>query len=352
MFIAGLGGATPPRCYTQAECWEVLIRSRKFSELDGRSKSLLKKILLGQNGIECRHLALSSLEQAFNLDPDTCHQRFAEHAPALAEAAAREALHSAEIDVGRVDALLISTCTGYLCPGLTSYLNERLGLRTDIFALDLVGQGCGAAIPNLRTAEALLAAGRAENVLTICVEVCSAAFYLDNDPGVLVSACLFGDGAAAAVCSNDSGKARRKVRWETCRALLSAADRELLRFETRGGMLRNILSLSVPELAAAHVEKVLAETLAATTVQKQALSAWILHAGGRNVLSALKARLELSDADLVWSSDILRRFGNLSSSSVLFVLRAALESGAPGGYWWMTSFGAGFSCYGALLHVS
>ena len=59
---------------------------------------------------------------------------------------------------GDIDAVIISTCTGYLCPGLTSYVTERLGLRTDILALDLVGQGCGAALPNMRTGEALLAA--------------------------------------------------------------------------------------------------------------------------------------------------------------------------------------------------
>ena len=60
-----------------------------------------------------------------------------------------------------MDAMLISTCTGYLCPGLTSYVGERLGLRPDVLALDLVGQGCGAALPNLRAAEAILTAGRA-----------------------------------------------------------------------------------------------------------------------------------------------------------------------------------------------
>src|SRR5213075_2477850 len=100
------------------------------------------------------------------------------------------------------DALIVSTCTGYLCPGLSSNVTQRLGLRSNVLALDLVGQGCGAALPNLRTAEALLESGRCERVLSICVEVCSAAFFLDNDPGVLISACLFGDGARAAILSD------------------------------------------------------------------------------------------------------------------------------------------------------
>ncbi|HEY5480080.1 MAG TPA: hypothetical protein VIL39_01230, partial [Verrucomicrobiae bacterium] len=76
---------------------------------------------------------------------------------------------------------------------------------TDVLTLDLVGQGCVAALPNLCTSEALVAAGRCQRVLSICVEVCSAALYFDDDPGVPVSACLFGDGAGAAVLANSPG---------------------------------------------------------------------------------------------------------------------------------------------------
>ena len=75
------------------------------------------------------------------------------------------------------------------------------GCSVDVQAFDLVGQGCAAALPNLQLGRALIAAGAREHVLSICVEVSSAAMYLDDDPGVLISACLFGDGAGAAVLS-------------------------------------------------------------------------------------------------------------------------------------------------------
>ena len=108
-------------------------------------------VLLGDNGIASRHLALSPLSEAFDLTADVLHQRFVKHAPALAAQAASEAMRQARLSVDRIDAVLISTCTGYLCPGLTSYVSEILGLRADVLGLDLVGQGCGAALPNLRT---------------------------------------------------------------------------------------------------------------------------------------------------------------------------------------------------------
>ena len=101
--------------------------------------------------------------------------------------------------------MVVSTCTGYLCPGLSGHVVERLGLRADVQAYDLVGQGCAAALPNLQLGRNLLAAGAARHVLSVCVEVSSAAMYLDNDPGVLISACLFGDGAGAAVLSAAPG---------------------------------------------------------------------------------------------------------------------------------------------------
>jgi alkylresorcinol/alkylpyrone synthase len=76
-----------------------------------------------------------------------------------------------------------------------------------------------------------------------------------------------------------------------------------------------------------------------------------MHPGGRDVLVAVRERLGLSEHDVRWSTAVLREFGNVSSASVYFVLKATLADSAPGGYWWMSAFGAGFSCHGALLEV-
>jgi predicted naringenin-chalcone synthase len=351
MYLSGIGTATPESRYEQNQCWEALQQSPQFAELTSRSRAILRKVLLGKNGIAARHLALNPLIEAFEINPDALHQRFLKHAPALATQAAERALSDAKISASEIDAILISTCTGYLCPGLTSYVGERLGLRKTVFALDLVGQGCGAALPNLRTAQNLIASGGTKNVLSICVEVCSAAFYLDNDPGVLISACLFGDGAGAIVLSSECNANRCSVKWKNFHSITSPADRDLLRFEQKNGMLRNILSPQVPPLAAQYAEKVLTETLEMAGRQQSEISTWILHAGGRDVLLALEKKFNLSAAETCWSANILREFGNLSSPFVLFVLEKALRENAPGGLWWIASFGAGFSSHGVLLEV-
>jgi predicted naringenin-chalcone synthase len=352
MFFIGLGTAAPRQRYEQRECWDVLRHSAPFAQLAPRSHAILKKVLCRDNGIGSRHLALEPLTEAFNLTPDTLQARFARHAPALATEAARRALHDAGCSPDEMDAVLISTCTGYLCPGLTSYVAEELGLRPDIFALDLVGQGCGAALPNFRAAESVLTACRAKKVLSICVEVCSAAFFLDEDPGVLISACLFGDGAGAAVLSNEPLPGRRRVEWKHAASRLVTAKRDILRFSHKNGMLRNILLPQVPQVAGEIAGKLISESLGDTGVKRKAITGWILHAGGRDVILALRKTLKLSEADVRHSADVLREFGNISSPTVYFVLQAALKDSMPAGFWWMSAFGAGFSCHGALLEVS
>jgi predicted naringenin-chalcone synthase len=350
MFITGLGTAAPQQRYTQAQCWDALQSSARFQQLTPRSRAILKKVLTGNNGIATRHLSLDNLNDAFDMTPDALHARFIQNAPLLAAQAAERAFADAKINPSEIDAIVASTCTGYLCPGLTSYVGERLGLRKDVMTFDLVGQGCGAALPNLRVADALLAAGRAKRVLSVCVEVCSAAMYLDDDVGVLISACLFGDGAGAAVLSNAPGE-NRKVEWKASGSMHEPMERDLLRFEQKAGMLRNILAPQVPALAAQHAGKLFTDTIARVDMDRSQVTGWVLHPGGRDVLTALRDSLGITDRDVRWSEAVLREYGNVSSSSVYFVLQHALNDSVPPGTWWMSSFGAGFSCHGALLEV-
>jgi alkylresorcinol/alkylpyrone synthase len=167
-----------------------------------------------------------------------------------------------------------------------------------------------------------------------------------------VSACLFGDGAAAAVLSPAPRAGARAVEWKSAATLTNPGERDALRFEQRNGMLRNILTLPVPKLAALHARRVLDDALARESMRREDVDAWIVHAGGRRVLEELRREIGISGSETSWSAAMLRDYGNLSSPFVLFVLQAALRGGAKGGWWWMTSFGAGFSCHGALLRVA
>jgi len=352
MFFLGIGTATPAARYTKAECLEAFQSSAWYGRLDARAHLVARTVLQRNNGIEARRLAVDSLAEVFCIDPDTLSRRFLANAPVLAANAAERALAQAGLAAQQIDAVVVSTCTGYLCPGLSGHVIERLGLRPDVQAFDLVGQGCAAALPNLQLGCALLKSGSCAHVLSVCVEVSSAAMYLDNDPGVLISACLFGDGAGAAVLSRAPGSSGRRMAWKDSTSLIEPAQRDALKFEQRAGMLRNILTREVPALAANYAEQVLDTVLQRAGLGRTDISAWIMHAGGRDVLLALESRLDLQPGDLRYSTAMLREYGNLSSAFVFFVLQAALADDAPGGWWWLSSFGAGFSCHGALLEVA
>ncbi|HMP83012.1 MAG TPA: 3-oxoacyl-[acyl-carrier-protein] synthase III C-terminal domain-containing protein, partial [Verrucomicrobiota bacterium] len=140
-------------------------------------------------------------------------------------------------------------------------------------------------------------------------------------------------------------------KWKFAASRLVPGRRDALRFEQRSGMLRNILSPAVPQFAADEAAQLMNESLAGARVPRDNVVGWVLHTGGRDVLLALRDRLGLSESDVRHSSGILREFGNISSPTVLFVLEAALKDSVPDGLWWMSSFGAGFSCHGALLEV-
>ena len=360
MYLRGIGTATPVWRYRKDECLAEFEKSDWFGKLDARAHFIASTVLKRDNGIDERRLAVESLKEVFCIDPDTLSRRFGKHAPSLAADAARRALDAAGLNARDIDAVVVSTCTGYLCPGLSGYVVELLGLRRDVQAFDLVGQGCAAAVPNLQLGRALIGSGACQNVLSVCVEVSSAAMYLDNDPGVLISACLFGDGAGAAVLSSAPGdcasaqfpQARgRHIEWHDSASYIDPTHRDALRFEHSGGMLRNILTRQVPALAAEHAEQVLILVLGRAGLTQDDIGAWIMHAGGRDVLQAVERSFALQPDDLRYSADILRRYGNLSSAFVYFVLDAALADDAPGEWWWLSAFGAGFSCHGALLRV-
>ncbi len=340
MFLHALATAVPAATFTQQQCWEAGRGAPVLHRLSRRSQLILRSILTGESGIDTRHFAVSDFAHSFEMTADELNAAFRREAPRLAGEALTKALQQAGVAPDQLDALFLCTCTGYLCPGVSSYVAEQLGLRRNAVLHDLVGLGCGAAIPTLRAADHFLSAEPGAVVAAVAVEICSAAFYLDDDLGVLVSACLFGDGAAASVWRGRPGPAG--WRCHGFRSLHRPDKRDLLRFEIRQGKLRNLLDRSVPAEAAAVVAELFAGA------GEPAPAAVLVHPGGRDVLEAIGGALP--GYSLAASHAVLRTCGNMSSPSVLFVLAEHLRAHpAPAGDLWLASFGAGFSAHSCRL---
>jgi predicted naringenin-chalcone synthase len=271
------------------------------------------------------------------------NHQFETFAPELSAAALTKALDGAGVAAAELDALLVCTCTGYLCPGVTSHLAEQLGCRPDIFLHDVVGLGCGAAIPTLRSAAAFLSANPGTTVATVAVEICSAAFYIDDDPGVLISLCLFGDAASASIWRGEGAAGQwRAYGWQT---LHQPEHREKIRFVNAGGKLKNQLHRSVPALSAEAVSQLYASR------PKSAADPRILaHTGGRDVVDAIEAKLELDGDDpLTETRKVLRDYGNCSSPCVMLALEQFLDGSRDDDRLWLTAFGAGFAAHACSL---
>jgi len=335
MYLHSLATALPPHVFTQPECWEIVRQSPARQRLSRRTLFLLQAILQRGSGVERRHFATADATRLFDLTADELNAAYREAAPALTEQALTRALAPLGRRAGEIDALFVCSCTGYLCPGVTSYVAERMGVRRDAYLLDVMGHGCGAAVPMMRAAQHFLAANPGAVVATAAVEICSAAFYLDDDPGVIVSACIFADGAAAAIWGSEPGPGGLKFHdfttWHRPEA------RDLLRFEQRDGKLRNLLDVQVPKLAGEA-------TRALRPADGDVIGQYLIHPGGREVINSVEEALGVK---LPASRTVLANCGNMSSPSVLFVLEEALRTRSPevGEDWWLTSFGAGFSAH-------
>ena len=345
MYLRSIANAFPEQFYTQPECAELAKLSPQVEALlTPNSQQLLQTIFNGDSGISKRHLALEDMTSAFDLDAGQLNRAYERHAPALASEALEAALEKDAASAADLDALFICTCTGYLCPGVSSHVAEQVGLRDDAVLHDIVGLGCGAAIPTLRSASDYLAANPDATVGVIAVEICSTAFYMSNDPGVLISLCLFGDGASASIWTGKKD-ANSLLKCHGFRSKHIPEEREKIRFVNDGGKLKNKLHRSVPELAAETVATMHRDAPQPSDPTRPIRA--LTHTGGRDVITAI--REQLPQYELAETEHTLDNYGNLSSPSVLIALQRYLETvPAPRDEnLFLASFGAGFSCHTA-----
>ena len=342
-FVASIATAVPPFSADQEFAAE-LIRRQFGSQLTQRSLGLIRATF-SHPSIQKRHFAVADPGHIVTESADQRVARFTEQSVALASQAVTRALDQAGLTVREVNGLVVNTCTGYICPGISTYMLESLGLSRSTRVYDLVGSGCGGAIPNLQVAESLLKSNGGV-VVSVSVEICSAAFQMGNDLSLILSNALFGDGAAAVVLSS------RPQGFE----LIASAGRYLpeqrdaIRFVHKDGQLHNQLSTDLPNLVRKAAAGVVEDLLAAASLQVDDIGHWALHTGGEKIINAVRDEIGIPEERLWATRKVLSLYGNMSSPTVWFVLDELLQRGIGAKEWCvMVSYGAGLSAHAYLL---
>lgn len=335
--IVAVATANPPLRFTQEE---VL-------RLAGYTRPIEREIFLNSD-IDYRHLYIDPSTATPEEDLDTLHRRYREGALLIARQAAERCLEQAGLEPTQVDCILVCSCTGYLCPDLATVLVKEMGLSTRAQRGSLLGLGCAGALPTLQRAYDHARAYPDHTVLLVAVEICSAAYYIDNTIETLVGNAICADGAAACLvtCREDAGP-----RIAGFASVLDPNCQSSVGFEQRRGYLRIILAPTIRDLAPPIIERVLDELLPAHGLTRADVDFWLMHPGGRKVIDRVQAALGLSDAQVAVSRHILRNYGNMSSPTVLYVLNEVLQNGAaqPGQCGVLLALGPGFAAEAALL---
>lgn len=291
--------------------------------------------LYSRSGIETRH---SCLPDAAALIP---HSRFAPGRP-LAETpttAERMAIYQREaVDLGvvaaeralvrssfadaaaRVTHLIVVSCTGFFAPGLDLAIAQRLGLRPTVQRTLIGFMGCAAAFNGLRLAAHIVTGQPDAQVLVVCVELCTLHLQPGSDRIALTVASLFADGAAACLvgAAGPSGDLLRLNRLHT-QVLPDTTGAMAWQIGDHGFVMH--LSSDVPRHVGALAQSALAPLLDGLPTP----TFWAIHPGGRAIVDRLTALLELAPAQVAASYTILRRYGNMSSPTILFVLGEWLD---------------------------
>ncbi|HEY4355621.1 MAG TPA: type III polyketide synthase [Acidobacteriaceae bacterium] len=274
--------------------------------------------------------------------PDTARRMelFEESAPVLMKKAV-ERLALNEQERSGITHVLVTCCTGLYAPGLDFEIVDHLGLSADVERTVVGFMGCYAAMNALKLARHIVRSDPAATVLMLNLELCTLHLQETQELEQVLSFLVFADGAAASLITAQ----QRGFALNSFKAFMIPGTRELITWKIRGLGFDMLLSGQVPaELARALHEGELMG-------QRDDIDLWAVHPGGRSILDAVEKGLELPDGALEASREVLRRFGNMSSATIMFVLERMMQQARPGQRGCAMAFGPGLTAETMRFHV-
>jgi predicted naringenin-chalcone synthase len=339
-YVNAIGTAVPDYTISQQQAVAFMTSAMELDERESRRL----KALYRQTAIDQRHSVLedytrSPSEFAFyantpGLEPfPTVSQRmgvYRQEAVPLAVKAVKDCLqHYPDFDQQSITHLIVVSCTGLYAPGPDIELIEALGLSYTTQRLAINFMGCYGAFNGLKAADAIVRADPEAHVLVVCVELCTLHFQKKKDLDQLLSNALFADGAAAVLIESRP-RPEQAFRLQSFYCDLLPEGKHTMAWHVSDFGFEMTLTSEVPSFIQQGIGQLMERLLIQSGLTVDELGFYALHPGGRRILEVIEQQLGLNTYDNRYAYDVLRQNGNMSSTTVLFVLKGIWEDLAKG----------------------
>lgn len=334
--LDAIATANPPFKRSQPEAAAFMDQVQGFSEA---TRSRIPS-LYARSGIDYRYSCIADYgltPEQFEFFPDNWslkpfpttadrNQKYQSYAATIAESAAQQVLWQAGLEPYQITHLIVVSCTGFSAPGVDLHLLKRLGLPATTDRTSIGFMGCHAAFNGLKVAHAICQSEDQARVLLVCVELCSLHFQMNDTLENAVINAIFSDGAAAAVLSSRSAtQAAGKLAYRAGYSQLIEGTADLMNWTIGDTGFLMGLSPQVPNVVVQQLPAYLKSFLQPYGLTQDSLDFWVIHPGGRRIVEKIQSALRLSEDMVRDSFEILRLYGNMSSPTILFILKRLLE---------------------------
>jgi len=348
--IISIGTALPAYCHKQKDIIHFM------SNVYGLDKTETRKLsfLYNHSSIEYRYSVIDDFslpEEEWDFIPhdngkhfptvDDRMKIFDKEALPLSIDAIKKCLNGF-IKPCEITHLITVTCTGMSAPGLDLQIAEALDLSPTIFRTSVNFMGCYAAIHALRLAKLICDATTNANILIVDTELCTIHFQKEYTPDNAASSLLFADGSAAVLISNKI-KTNHSVSIDGFYSLVERKGKKDMAWELSSNGFLMTLSGYVPQLIEEDIATLVTASLEHHCINKNDITHWCIHPGGKKILEVIEQKLKLQKDDLCFSRKVLQSYGNMSSPTILFVLKEMWNNIQNGANIFGVAFGPGLT---------
>ena len=319
-----------------------------MQDQESRFKRKVLKIFEGA-GVDRRYSIMDAEEVFLNTSFEEKNNIYIKEVTKLAEQSLLKSLKKAGLQPTDIDYIITVSCTGFMIPSIDAYLINSLQMRQDIIRLPVTEMGCVAGISGIIYAKNFLKSNPNKRAAVISVEASTATFQMqDYSMANIVSAAIFGDGAASVILSSYKEDKGPRIKDESMYHFYNSVD--IMGFKLVNTGLQMILDKKVPEIISNHFPKIIHPFLERNNLKIEDINHLIFHPGGKKIVHTVEGIFRTYGKNIDDTKEVLRLYGNMSSATVLYVLERFMDGDRQEGEnGLMLSFGPGFSAQRILL---